>query len=502
MLKKLRVILGALFFTLITLLFLDFTGAAHAWFGWMAKVQLVPAILAGSFVIIAVLALLTLVFGRVYCSVICPLGVCQDVVSWTAGRVQKKRRFSFSPALTWLRWGFFSLFVVALLVHVEAVKSLLEPYSAYGRIASNIFAPIYRLGNNGLAFLAERADGYAFYPVTVWVKSGVTLAIALLTLLVVGFLAWRGGRTYCNTVCPVGTLLGFVSKYSLYKPVIDPQKCTKCSQCARVCKASCIDYKEYSIDHSRCVACMNCLDKCKFDALHYTVKRPAKVQAEAAAGGAAVSETTEGGISRRGFLAVAGMVAAANTLKGQAPEIVDGGLAIIEDKKIPDRETAVVPPGSQGSRHMKVHCTACQLCVSACPNDILRPSSKLSTFMQPEMAFEKGFCRPECTRCSEVCPNGAIRRITPAEKSSVQIGRAVWIKENCVVNVNGDTCTACQRNCPTGAIALVPRADGDELKIPVVDTEACIGCGACEYVCPARPLSAIYVEGLTRHRTI
>jgi ferredoxin len=183
---------------------------------------------------------------------------------------------------------------------------------------------------------------------------------------------------------------------------------------------------------------------------------------------------------------------------------VDGGLATIEDKKIPDRKTPVVPPGASGAENMKAHCTACQLCVSVCPNNVLRPSGKLATLMQPEMSFERGYCRPECTECSQVCPAGAIKPVTQADKTAVSIGQAVWIKENCVVNSDEIQCDACERHCPTGAVSLIDRNPGysDSLKIPVVDKELCIGCGACEYLCPARPFSAIYVEGNVKHHSV
>ena len=163
-----------------------------------------------------------------------------------------------------------------------------------------------------------------------------------------------------------------------------------------------------------------------------------------------------------------------------------------------------MPPGAQGLRNMNNHCTACQLCVSACPNHVLRPSDSLSTLMQPETTYEKGYCRPECTECTQVCPNGAIRPVSVPEKTGIAIGQAVWIKENCIVNTDEKQCNACQRNCPAAAITLVARDPGqsDSLKIPVVDKEMCIGCGACEYLCPARPFSAIYVEGYVRHHDI
>ncbi len=174
------------------------------------------------------------------------------------------------------------------------------------------------------------------------------------------------------------------------------------------------------------------------------------------------------------------------------------------DKKIPERSTPLTPPGSLSACNMAQHCTACQLCVSACPNQVLRPSADLRKLMQPEMSYERGYCRPECTKCSEVCPAGAIRPITKADKSSVQIGHAVWVKKNCIPLTDGVQCGNCARHCPTGAIQMVPSIpeDKDSPKIPVINVERCIGCGACENLCPARPFSAIYVEGHERHRII
>ena len=235
MLRKIRITAAAVFFTVITLLLLDFTGTLHAWFGWMAKVQLLPAVLAVNAGVVAALVLLTLLFGRVYCSVICPLGVFQDVVSRAAAR-RRKNRFRYSRALSWLRYGILVLFLVALAAHFKPVSNLLAPYSAYGRIVSNLFAPLYLWGNNLLAYLAERAGSYAFYTVDVWVKGAATLAVAAVTFIVLAVLAWRNGRTYCNTVCPVGTILGLVSRFAVFKPRIDASKCNGCGLCARTAR--------------------------------------------------------------------------------------------------------------------------------------------------------------------------------------------------------------------------------------------------------------------------
>lgn len=498
MLKKIRIALAIVFFLLITLLFFDFTGTLHLWLGWTVKVQLIPAILAVNILVIIGLALLTLVFGRAYCSVICPLGVFQDGVSNVSGRRKgKKNRFGYSPALSWLRYSILAVFIIALVAGFSVIVSLLDPYAAYGRIASNLLAPLYYWGNNLLAWFAERADSYAFYGVEVWLKSCLTFVIAIVTLIVTGILAWRNGRTYCNTVCPVGACLGFISRFSVFKIALDKEKCTGCKLCERKCKASCIDVDNKQVDHSRCVTCFNCVESCKFGALTYTFRKAEKTPP--------VTEAIDDskGVSRRKMLSVMALVTVGSAVKAQQLQ-VDGGLATIEDKKIPNRKTPLVPPGAKGIAHLKQHCTACQLCVSACPNQVLRPSNKLATLMQPEMSYERGYCRPECVECSLVCPAKAIRPVTTADKSAIAIGQAVWIKDNCVVNRDNVPCDSCQRHCPTGAITLVDREPGNSksLKIPVVNPALCIGCGACENLCPARPFSAIYVEGNVQHHAI
>lgn len=500
MLRKIRLTLAVLFFVAVTALFLDFTGTIHAWLGWTAKVQFLPALLAVNVGVVALLVLLTLLVGRVYCSVICPLGVFQDIVSWISGRRKKKKyRFFYSHEVWWLRYGVLGLFVVALIAGVGSFVALLAPYSSYGRIATNLFAPVYRWGNNLLAYFAERADSYAFYETEVWLKSLPTFLIAVVTFIVLIILAWRNGRTYCNTVCPVGTVLGFFSRFSLFRPVIDAEKCKNCSLCSRGCKAACIDYKNHRIDYSRCVACMDCIDTCKHDALRleYRWKKTSKTATDKPAQ-TVTSEQID--TARRSFLSATAVLAAASVVKAQEKK-VDGGLAVIEDKKIPIRATPIVPPGAWSARHFAQHCTACQLCVSACPNNVLRPSTELAKLMQPEISYERGYCRPECTRCSDVCPAGAIRPITIEEKSSTRIGHAVWIKKNCIPLTDGVECGNCARHCPSGAILMVPsdNDDSNSVRIPVVNAERCIGCGACENLCPARPFSAIYVEGHTMH---
>ena len=512
MLKKIRIGVAWVVFLLVTLLFLDFSGTLHLWFGWLAKVQLIPAVLASSFVIVAAIVVVTLLFGRIYCSIVCPLGITQDGISWlSARRKGKKARFRYSRPLTWLRYGLLALFFAALCLMLVAVVSLLDPYAAFGRIASNLFAPLWRWGNNFFAWIAERADSYAFYSVDVFVKSWITFAFATLWMVGLAVLAWWRGRIYCNSVCPVGSVLGLFSRFSLFRPTFDKAKCTGCGVCEKGCKSECIESKAMTVDMSRCVVCFDCVDACKFGAMKYrpdgwkkvgrTTPSDTFVSATPPAEGN--SPLAKKGVSRRTFLSIATAFAAAGTVKAQQLQ-VEGGLADIEDKKRPERKTPILPPGAQDAHNMKRNCIACQLCVSACPNDVLHPSSRLAILMQPEMTYEKGYCRPECVECALVCPTGAIEKITPADKSAISIGNAVWIKDNCVVNRDEVPCTECERHCPAKAIVLVARDPENprSLKIPTIDNTLCIGCGACEHLCPARPFSAIYVEGNVAHHQL
>lgn len=492
MLRKARIIAASLFFIGVTLLFLDFTGSLHAWLGWMAKIQFLPAALAVNVITVAALLLITILFGRVYCSVICPLGIMQDIISWIRGKMKKKNRFRFSytPAKKWLRISVLILFIAAMALGLHSIAIIVAPYSAYGRIASNLFAPLYQWTNNLFAWMSERAGNYAFYSTEVWLKSLPTFIVAAVTFIVLFIMAWKGGRTYCNTICPVGTILGFFSRKSIFVPVIDSDKCRSCGLCGRRCKSSCIDMQNHEIDYSRCVACMDCISTCKEGAIQYRNRyaaKPAKNEDAPSAG-------------RRNFLATAFFVSFAATADAQKRR----GKALVRKPEKHERQTPLVPAGSISLKNFADHCTGCQLCVSVCPNQVLRPSTSLTSLMQPEMSYEKGYCRPECNRCSEVCPAGAIRPISIEEKSSIQIGHAVVNLDLCVVNTDGVDCGNCSRHCPVGAITMVKKNPDEMLSmlIPAVNEEMCIGCGACENLCPARPLSAIHVEGNLTHRTV
>ena len=519
----------------MTALFLDWSGLAATHWGWLARYQVVPALLSLNVAAIVVLVLLTLFLGRVYCSTLCPLGVLQDLVLrvriWLSGK--RKRRIGVyrhrkgSNALRYVVFVAFALAVIAGLVGIMATSlgALIEPYSMYGRISSGVFAPVTDAAENALAAYDAAHDGYTFWTVTRAIAPAVSAVggISLVVLIVVAVLTGRG---YCNNFCPVGTLLGFVSKHSLMRITIDTDKCNGCQSCARHCKGGCIDAKNHEIDYSRCVACMDCIDSCSQHAigLRWAVGKPAayscigKAETETKPKQKAASQTKAGNETaphptdegRRNFMAIVGIATGALATKA-ADKVTDGGLTALKERKTVERAERIVPPGAISVANLNAKCVGCQLCVQNCPSGIIKTSTDLETFMQPYVEYKDGFCLPECTRCSDICPTGAIVPLNEGAKASTKVGTAVVNTEICLAASEGVDCGNCERYCPAGAVELVKvsEAEDDKHAIPVVNAELCIGCGACENHCPVGTVAtmtadipAIHVEGLPRQRTI
>lgn len=445
-LKYIRIVLAALMLLGITALVLDATDGAvlRHWLGWMPKVQLLPAILALNVVVVVAVLLVTFLIGRLYCSVVCPMGIFQDLFIWVHKLIfGKKRPCRYRKPQNWLRYTVLGLFVLLMLLGLNGIATLVAPYSAYARMVANIHG------------------------------SGLVHWVAIATLCCVGVMSFMYGRLWCNTLCPVGTLLGLISKHSLFGIRIDREKCVGCHKCEKHCKANCIDIDgDKSVDGSRCVMCFNCLGHCKQGAIKITGK-------------SGISGKSGVDSSRRKFLAVGAALGTATVLRAQEQKL-DGGLAVIEHKQVPKRNVPLKPAGAISLKNFESRCTACQLCVGKCPEKVLRPSTDLTSLMQPYMAFDQGFCRLACTRCSEVCPTGALQPIAKEQKAAISIGHAVVLSDNCI------GCGACVRHCPSEALMMV---DGKA----AVNESRCLGCGACEYYCPARPMTAIFVEGRERH---
>jgi ferredoxin len=289
----------------------------------------------------------------------------------------------------------------------------------------------------------------------------------------------------------VGALLGLVSKISLFRIVLDKTACNSCGKCSAVCKAECIDPKAQEVDFSRCVGCLNCLSPCPDAGVKF---RP--VWSKAGVTIEPFDPSRRKLFSNAGVLAISALTVRKDTLLtgGTDKEVIPGMVPIF-------REHPVTPPGAVSQQRFNSYCTACHLCVAACPTQVLQPSYLmygLRGMLQPRMDYITSFCNFECNLCGEVCPTGAILPLPLQEKKLTQVGKSKFVKENCVVETRKTACGACSEHCPTKAVKMVPYEGYPNLTIPEVTEDICIGCGACEYPCPTDP-KAIYVEGNVIH---
>lgn len=508
-LRIIRILSAAVVFAAIVFFFLDFAEVLPNRFSFFERIQLVPAILAGAFFSLAALVALTLLFGRLYCSVICPLGIFQDMIA-RIGCLFFKRKYVYAPGYTRVRYLCFVL-AAGLGILSAGWLGFFDPYAIFGRTVNLCFAPLWRGVNNFLAAHGATLGGEPFYRVDYVRTSGATLAVSVAALALIVGLAARYGRLYCNTLCPVGALLGFLSRFALLKIRIDHARCAACGKCAGRCKASCIDSKEKRIDTSRCVVCFDCLANCPKEAIFYSrplanvrdANRLEKSESTGVSESSAASDSSEAVESKRRFLSTLAAISAAlcgfsTRRRADAAEVP----AISYNGRVPyKRKGAVSPPGSVSYAHFQTHCVSCHLCVAKCPSKALAPSLfeyGPAGILQPTVVFTNhSFCNFDCTVCGEVCPTGAIMPLTEEQKHVEQIGRVEFILENCVVVTDGTSCGACAEHCPTQAVHMI--AYKGALTIPEIKPELCVGCGACESICPVRPFRAIHVEGLTVH---
>jgi len=494
-LKHIRVVFSVLVLLTLTTLFIDFRGLVpQKAFSPILYFQFVPSLLkfaiagvatATGFIVVIVLTVLT---GRTYCSFLCPLGIMQDIISRIGGGFKRRfRKYGYKKPYTILRYFILALTVGIMLLGGVYVLSILDPYSTFGRFMTYFGKPVVLFLNNQIAALLGKFDIYAVYKVDIKLFEIAVYAVPAAFLMLIGFLAFRFGRLYCNTVCPVGSFLGLMSKVSIFRIRFDNAQCTRCGRCAMSCKSSCIDFLNKHVDITRCVNCFNCIDSCSENAISYGLVRLKK--------GTMPEETDK---SRRQFVAGSLLFLAGTSqvmrAQDQAPKPTKDS-TVKEDRLYP-----VSPPGSIGLEAFTSRCTACSLCISACPTNVLQPSVSeygIAGIMQPRLNFHSGFCNYECNLCTDICPTGAIMPLMVEAKKLTRIGKAVFIKDNCIVKTEKTACGACSEHCPTKACSMVP-FEGS-LVIPEVIDDICIGCGACEHACPTSPYKAIFVDGNPLH---
>ena len=416
----------------------------------LMHLQFAPAVMRfasgvsrGAAVAAAAIAIVTLLFGRFYCACFCPFGILQDLVGWLS-----RRKCTLLPDLAKTRY-FIAAFAWGMLAAGWTLPLLLlDPYSNYGRI----FA------------------------------SGLTVG-GLLPLVAIAALSIWKKRLFCVAVCPVGTVLGLLSRNTIVRLKF-PSSCVKCGACVRNCPAGCIDLAAKKVDNERCVRCLNCISVCKFHGIGFTEppfrrnrnedlfnlmffgeKPPKPPPPEPPFDGGRRSALVELGII------LAGAAAGAALAKGRAVVRTTAALDLLERKVV-----GILPPGALDPKRFADRCTACQLCAANCPRKIIVPTHRGDGPVVLDLS--KGACDYGCSRCSQLCPTGALVPLALERKRRLKIAEAKFDPKKCLVFQEEAKCGKCAAVCPTGAITL--RKSG----APRLKPQLCIGCGECAAACP------------------
>ena len=475
---RIRIVFSLLIFALFLLLFLGGEKLSVLLSALLLPFQFVPALIRiltnpGTLFIVGLVSVfvVTLIFGRVYCSFLCPLGTLQDMVIALSRKIGWRKKHSFQKPRNWLRYPILILTLVTVALGSLSLLNLLDPYSLTGRMITHIIEPIingiYNTGTSLLKYFNFYlfTKNTAYLPITV-----VAVTLAFLSLIVI--MSVRAGRLYCNWVCPVGALLGLISRVSFLKFTLEHNNCDECVRCVKVCKGGCIDAQNKTIDPSRCVGCFNCLAACPQSVVSY---RPSWGKAQGGAWSPA----------RRGFL-IGAMAAAGSGLL-----MVNSGIRNLVGTAHASQNPPITPPGSVSVEHFTQACSACHLCVSACPTKVITPSLLeygVAGLLQPLMNYQKSACDYECNICGRVCPTGAILPLPLEEKKLTKIGNVELLQDKCIVYKENKNCGACGEFCPTKAIFSVNK---NNILYPETDDKYCIGCGVCEKACPTTPKSIV-----------
>ena len=371
-------------------------------------------IISASLLIGIILA--TFIFGRIYCSILCPLGLLQELLMFLFKRPNTpKRSRCWKYLIAALSFG--TLFGGSALIFRQ-----IDPYSIFGSV----------VGAN---------------------------ILGIATLLIIALLVWLWGRVFCSNICPIGALLGLISKHALFQVQIDKEKCISCGACSRKCPTGSIFFKDKNVDNETCIKCFNCLNTCPRNAINYNKHTP--------------KEKIKFSPNRRQLL-IGGSALALFVLAAKS------GLKFGE-KALQSVKAAILPAGAKNLERFANSCLNCNLCVQNCPHQVIKPAD--SKYPYVHLDYSQNFCSFKCHKCSDICPSGALQELSLEQKRRTQIGIARINSDQCV------RCGLCIMKCPREALTREGHT------VPQVLSDKCIGCGLCQNACPVK---AITIEGLSK----
>ncbi len=464
------------------------------WDFWVADIQFVPSYMGSMTgeefalaVFIALLAL-TLLFGRVFCSWICPLGIAQDVahrIGTPRGRY--KGLASRYTKNHWIIRGVFLLLtLITLVLGSSYILSWLDPYSISARFGTAVIEPLATQIYSASGKTAQVADWGRYSP--------LVLSIIIITVLIPLMMALRKGRLYCNTICPVGTFLGLLSRVAPCTPYIKDKSCVRCMTCTTHCKAHAIDIKNLRIDSTRCISCYRCIGVCDSDAITLMPHHPFAPAVEAAPRvpkkqtSPTLSPDKNADNTRRALLGL-GLTGVVTTLFPScraSAEDIDAQYSDDPSELGNNKARYPIPPGAGSHEIFLDACTGCSLCISACPTQVLKPAlTELGWegINKPFLAIGDAQCAYSCHSCADACPENAIKELPLALKKRTQIALAAIDQRHCIVWQDHEECVKCVQACPTKALKE------KDASVPEIVPSACVACNHCVEVCPVKTIS-------------
>ncbi len=455
----------------------------------------------------------TIFLGRFFCGWICPMGTLQHWIgSMPSESKRGKQRIESNRYKRW-QTAKYAVLLAGLVAACFGSMAIgwLDPFSLLVRSIGLALLPAFNFAVRSMLAPMERshialiktsgATLHSFLQATVLdfrqthFTQGLVFGILFLIILAASL---RITRLWCRSICPLGALLGAVSRFSIFGLHKDTEKCNRCNRCLLHCQGGDDPLGGVSWHKSECLMCMNCVGSCPEDALSFRFFRKEK-------------EVASPDLTRRKTLT--GLAAGAAVVP-----LMRANVGLGKGR----HERLLRPPGSLDEADFLSRCIRCGECMKVCPNNSLHPTlseAGLEGLWTPTLVPRIGYCEPSCVLCSEVCPTGAIWQITPQEKGWVvgvdatdkpaRLGTAFYDRGRCLPWAEATDCIVCEEWCPVSPKAIyVEEADvidsagnTKRLKQPRVDPSRCVGCGACEYACPLQERPAVYVTSIGESRS-